>query len=128
MEAPVRVDIVGAGIVGLAHAYTYAKRGHRVRVFERSLKASGASIRNFGMIWPIGQPAGVMAEMADLSRRLWLEVLNSAELAYAANGALHLAYHDDEEAVAREFAEREPQRGRWIDAAATLKCSPAVLA
>lgn len=128
MQKAVRVDIIGAGILGLAHAYTYAKRGHRVRVFERSLKASGASIRNFGMIWPIGQPAGVMSEMAALSRRLWLEVLNKAELTYAANGALHLAYHDDEEAVAREFAEREPQRGRWIDTAAALERSPAIVA
>ena len=93
------VSIVGAGIVGLAHAYAYAKRGYRVQVFERSPRATGASIRNFGMLWPIGQPSGEMTEMAHLSRRLWLEVLEAAKLPYFPEGSLHLAYHADEEAV-----------------------------
>lgn len=120
------VSIVGAGILGLAHAYAYAKRGHRVRVYERSPRATGASIRNFGMLWPIGQPAGEMHEIALLSRRLWLEVLEAAKLPYFPDGSLHLAYHADEEAVAREFAGLEPERAMWIDAAQASAKSPAV--
>ena len=34
--------IVGAGILGLAHAYHLAKRGRRVIVFERAPRAMGA--------------------------------------------------------------------------------------
>jgi D-hydroxyproline dehydrogenase subunit beta len=119
------VAIVGAGIVGLAHAYAFAKRGWRVRVYERSSRASGASVRNFGMIWPIGQPAGPLHELAMLSRRLWIELLDAARLPYSPQGSLHLTYRADEEAVAREFAEREPTRGRFINPEEVARLSPA---
>lgn len=122
------ISIVGAGIIGLAHAYAYAKRGFRVKVYERSPRASGASIRNFGMLWPIGQPSGEMTEIAMLSRRLWLELLGATGLPHFPDGSLHLAYHADEEAVAREFAEREPSRASWITAAEACAKSPAVRA
>ncbi len=121
------VAVVGAGILGLAHAYAYARRGHRVRVYERSQKASGASVRNFGMVWPVGQPAGLLCDLAMQSRALWLEVLNEARLPYLPVGSLHVVYEPDEEAVVREFAELEPQRGRWLDAPATLERSRAVV-
>ncbi|MBL8212392.1 MAG: TIGR03364 family FAD-dependent oxidoreductase [Bryobacterales bacterium] len=120
------ISIVGAGIIGLAHAYAYARRGHRVRVYDRSPQAEGASIRNFGMIWPIGQPAGQRLDIAMRGRSLWLTVLRDAELPYHPDGSLHLAYFEDEEALAREFATREPQRAQWLSRADTLARSNAV--
>src|SRR5215471_15159024 len=100
--------IVGAGIMGLAHAYAAASRGLRVVVFERGLRASGASVRNFGLLWPIGQTHGRMYQLALSSRRRWIEVLKGARLPYWPEGSLHAAYRDDEAAVAREFADVAP--------------------
>jgi FAD dependent oxidoreductase TIGR03364 len=104
MKPEFDVAVVGAGIVGLAHAYHCARRGRRVIVFERSERACGASIRNFGMLWPIGQPAGKLHDLAMASRGFWLEVLTAADLWHRQTGSLHLAYHEDEAQVLAEFA------------------------
>jgi len=111
MENCADIAIVGAGILGLAHAWAAARRGMRVVVFERGSHAAGASVRNFGLIWPIGQPHGAMHEMVLRSRSTWLEVLDDARLPYWPTGSMHLAYRNDEAAVAREFAERAPKFG-----------------
>ncbi|MGR3782612.1 MAG: FAD-dependent oxidoreductase, partial [Albimonas sp.] len=52
------VAVVGAGILGLAHALAAARLGKRVVVIERDAQANGASIRNFGFVTVNGQQAG----------------------------------------------------------------------
>ncbi len=123
------IAIVGAGILGLAHAYALARRGHSVTVYERSPQAAGASVRNFGMIWPIGQPAGRMYEIALRSREVWVEVLQAARLPYFPTGSLHVVYRDDEGAVAREFCGMAPAQGyqcEWLNPAEVCDRSGAV--
>src|SRR5262249_9886158 len=111
MENAADIAIVGAGIMGLAHAFAAASRGRRVVVFEREPRASSASVRNFGLIWPIGQPHGFLHQLAHRSRAHWIQVLNGARLPYLSTGSLHVIYREDEAAVAREFAELAPGLG-----------------
>lgn len=97
--------VVGAGILGLAHAYHLAKRGRRVLVLERHPRAMGASVRNFGMLWPIGQPAGPLRNLAMRSVAIWHEILEASKLWHDRCGSLHLAYRDDEWQVLNEFVD-----------------------
>lgn len=97
------VAIVGAGIVGLAFALAHAKRGRKVTLFERTDFAIGASIRNFGLLWPVGQPVGIEHDRAMLSREIWLDVINRTKIWNAPTGCFHLTYAQDELAVIEEY-------------------------
>jgi FAD dependent oxidoreductase TIGR03364 len=99
-----RDAVIGAGIVGLALAYALARRGRQVTIFEAERLAQGASARNFGTLWPIGQPAGPRRTLALESLAIWRDVLKAAGAWSSPQGSLHLAYHDDEWRVLEEFA------------------------
>jgi FAD dependent oxidoreductase TIGR03364 len=99
------VAIVGGGIVGLAHALAALKKGLRVVLFEREQFSIGASVRNFGLLWPIGQEPGPGLRRALRSREIWNEVSEQAGIWLKPNGSLHLAYNDDEWDVLNEFAD-----------------------
>ncbi|SEJ03259.1 MULTISPECIES: TIGR03364 family FAD-dependent oxidoreductase [unclassified Variovorax] len=66
--------VVGAGIVGLAHAYTAAQRGLKVCVVERDAACIGASIRNFGFITITGQAPGDTWRRAMHAREVWQQI------------------------------------------------------
>lgn len=97
--------VIGAGIVGLATARALAGKGFSVQVFDRTQRAIGASIRNFGMVWPIGQPSGNLYECALRSRSIWKEISNRGAFWHEDAGSLHLAYHPDEWKVLQELYE-----------------------
>ncbi|CAN5329586.1 TIGR03364 family FAD-dependent oxidoreductase [soil metagenome] len=101
--------IIGAGIVGLATARALAIRGYKVTVFERNERAVGASIRNFGMVWPIGQETGPLFERAMLSRNIWKQLCTEAGIWHDEVGSLHLAYHEDELQVIAEYTDANKQ-------------------
>lgn len=123
------VAVIGGGIVGLAFAWEAARRGQSVVVFDRTATAQGASVRNFGMVWPVGQLPGATHERALRSRARWLELRDKAGVWVAECGSLHVAHAADEDAVLREFAALAPAQGiacEYLDAAETLRRFPAV--
>ena len=73
------VIVVGAGMLGIAHAWAAAKRGLSVAVIERSRQAHGATIRNFGQVIVTGQAPGMMLSHAQQARELWLELADKAQ-------------------------------------------------
>ncbi|RAG65765.1 TIGR03364 family FAD-dependent oxidoreductase, partial [Burkholderia multivorans] len=62
--------VVGAGIIGLAHAGAAARRGLSVTILEADTVPRGASVRNFGHACITGQ-TGEFAELAAAGRHQW---------------------------------------------------------
>jgi FAD dependent oxidoreductase TIGR03364 len=98
-----RVVIVGAGVIGLAHALTAREAGWAVTVLERDGRPLGASVRNFGTLWPIGCAAGTEREQALFGVRRWRELAAEAGFWLKPQGSLSLAYREEAWAVLREF-------------------------
>ena len=84
--------VVGAGIVGLAHALEGARRGLRVLVIDRDHRCVGASIRNFGFITVTGQPAGDTWRRASVSRDIWIDVAAQAGIPIEHRGLWMIAH------------------------------------
>jgi FAD dependent oxidoreductase TIGR03364 len=106
--------VIGAGIVGMATARALAEEGFSVNVFDRSERSVGASIRNFGMVWPIGQPSGALYERARLSREIWSDISSLAGFWSDPVGSLHLAYQPEEMQVLEELYETFSKEGRKV--------------
>jgi len=96
--------VVGAGIVGLAHALAGARRGLRVAVLERDARAAQASVRNFGFVTVSGQEGGVTRTRALRSREVWAEVAREAGIEVHQRGAVVAARRPAAMAVLEEFA------------------------
>lgn len=127
MSGMERIVIVGSGIIGLAHAITAAERGHRVRLLERSARPLGASVRNFGTLWPIGLPFGEERDQALAGVRKWKELSAVAGFKADPCGSLSLSYREESLCVLDEFA-RSPEAVsegfELLDASAVLRRHP----
>jgi FAD dependent oxidoreductase TIGR03364 len=103
LGAKVDVAVVGAGILGLAHALAAARLGKSVAVIDRDAQANGASIRNFGFVTVTGQQAGDTWRRAARSRDVWLEAAPQAGIAVEQSGLLLLMRRPESLAVAEAF-------------------------
>ncbi|WP_296747124.1 TIGR03364 family FAD-dependent oxidoreductase [Mesorhizobium sp.] len=96
--------VVGAGIVGLAHAFAAAQRGLRVVVIDRDAQANGASIRNFGLVVVSGQEPGLSRRRAERTRAAWLDLAEKAGIEILHRGKLVAAQRPEALAVLEAFS------------------------
>jgi len=101
------VAVVGAGIVGLAHALAALRRGLSVVVIDREAEAIGASVRNFGFVTVTGQQAGACWRRAMRSRDVWEEVAPQAGIPVEHQGLLVLARRPEAMRVLEAFKATE---------------------
>jgi FAD dependent oxidoreductase TIGR03364 len=112
------VAVVGAGIVGLAHALAAAKAGKRVVVIDRDPRANGASIRNFGFVTVTGQERGEHWALARRTRDIWAAVAPEAGIAVEQKGLIVTLRRPEAIAVAEAFLSTEMGEGcEWLGAA-----------
>jgi FAD dependent oxidoreductase TIGR03364 len=96
--------VVGAGIVGLAHALAAARRGLRVVVIDRDAQANGASVRNFGIVVVSGEEPGRQRRLAERSREIWLETAEPAGIEVLHRGLLAVAQRPEALGLLEAFA------------------------
>lgn len=126
-RTPVDLVVVGAGIVGLAHAWHAHQRGLRVTVIERDEHAVGASVRNFGHACLTAQ-SGIARDYAEVSRREWLRLREAAGISVQEVGTTVVVRNAQEAAVLEQFAIQNHGDAQLMDAretAAVLGVNPA---
>lgn len=105
-----RVVVLGSGIVGLAHALAARRAGYEVALLEKCSRPLGASVRNFGTLWPIGCVPGRERDQALFGVQRWKELAREADFWLAPSGSLSLAYREEAWQVLREFASAQAER------------------
>ena len=103
-----RVVVVGGGVFGTMHALFALARGATVVHLERDLVPSGATVRNFGLVWVSGRAPGRELQLALRSRELWEDIAEDVPgVGFRANGSITLIENEKE----LEVAERAMVRG-----------------
>jgi FAD dependent oxidoreductase TIGR03364 len=111
MPSSFDLAVVGAGIVGLAHALAAARRGKRVVVIDREAQANGASIRNFGFVTVTGQERGEVWRRARRSRDVWAEVAPKAGIGVVHRGLAVIGRRPETVPVLEAFLATEMGEG-----------------
>lgn len=121
--------VVGAGLVGLAHALAAARRGLKTIVLERDPQPSGRSLRDAGIVCPAGQNAGTSWLRARRSVALWMELARPLGITVTPLGLLALARGPEAAATLRDFGIGRMGEGSMaLDRAELERRLPAVAA
>jgi FAD dependent oxidoreductase TIGR03364 len=125
-----RAVVAGGGIIGTWHALELAAAGFSVEHLEAEAGPTGASVRNFGLLWVSGRRSGAELDVARRARRRWEEIGAAvpgigfrpmSSLTVAGDGTARSvmeAFARHPEAAARSISFLEPDEVR--------ACNPAV--
>lgn len=118
------VVVVGAGIVGLGHAFEARSRGMTVAVIDRASTISGASVRNFGHVGVTAQ-SGLAFEYAQETRARWERLAVLADFWLSDAGTFVVARSAAQLQLLDEFrATREGGDVVLLSAERVAECSP----
>lgn len=125
-----RVVVVGAGVLGTMHALFALARGASVVHLERDLVPSGATVRNFGLIWVSGRAVGRELALAQRARDLWEHIaLDVPDVGFRANGSITLVNNLHELQVVEKALLRDDAHARGfelLDRDAVVRRNPAL--
>ena len=125
-----RAVVVGGGILGTWHTLELVRAGFSVDHLEAQAAPTGASVRNFGLVWVSGRRSGEELEVALRARRRWEEVgADVPGIGFRAVGSLTVATNASERDVMQAFA-RHPDAGArsisFLHPDEVRVCNPAV--
>jgi FAD dependent oxidoreductase TIGR03364 len=110
-----RAVVVGAGILGTWHAVELVEAGFRVDHLEADAAPTGASVRNFGLVWVSGRRTGAELTAARRARRRWEEIgAQVLGVGFRANGSLTVATSEAERSVMVEYAKSAEAADRAV--------------
>jgi FAD dependent oxidoreductase TIGR03364 len=125
-----RAVVVGGGVLGTWHALELCQAGFSVDHLEAEAGPTGASVRNFGLVWVSGRRCGAELDAAKRARRRWAELAEVVpDLGFRAHGSLTVAATDGERKVMWEFAQHQDAAERsivFLEPDEVLATNPAV--
>lgn len=102
--------IVGAGILGVAHAYHASKSGMKVLILEKDSFPVGSTVRNFGQVVPSGM-SGKWFDYGIKSLKIYQEIQQKFDISVRKNGSIYVASDEDEWLLANELYSHHQSTG-----------------
>ena len=102
------VIVVGAGILGIAHAYHCLQAGLKVAMIERNDHPRGASVRNFGQVVPSGMDHQWQRYGIE-SLRIYKSIQAATDITVREEGSIYLANTQEEVGLLEELSEINAQ-------------------
>ena len=93
--------VIGAGILGTAHALQAARNGQSVLLLEKDNRPMGATVRNFGQAVPSGL-GGKWHQLGRESAALYRQIQAEYDISVRANGSVYVASDEAEWQLAHE--------------------------